>query len=148
MPEDVDKPLGFLGLVTGETPLLVQRRPEQTDEPREELAKPSRPGEPQTSGGVIYTKHTMPSLAQLLEEQRVATAVLLGEAESPDAWRLVVATSLAAGITVAGAVLTVLSLLAKPSQPDPFVGVTLLFGGLGLFATLVVALRRGRENAS
>jgi hypothetical protein len=88
--------------------------------------------------GIIYTEQReMPSLERLLTEHRVKSAVWERDtAQAPVA----VSTALAAAVTAIG--LTLLAVhVSGTNGPDPMLSAFLALAGLGLFATIVAALR-------
>jgi hypothetical protein len=95
-----------------------------------------------TSGGAIYTDiKDMPSLEALLAEYQVATAVIWKEPSRAVPSERIIGTSVVAGaITAIGAALLAVD-LASAAHPNPYISLMLLIGGLGLIATIVVALR-------
>lgn len=60
-------------------------------------------------------------------------------------WKLMIATAIAVTVTVIGAFLTVVAMLDRPLDPDPFVALLLLLSGSVLTAT-VVAIVRGDDR--
>jgi anti-sigma-K factor RskA len=94
--------------------------------------------------GVIYTSRAdMPALEDLLREHQIATAVLERESRrtTPDAWRVILATTAAAGILAVGLTLFVVNLVA-PVTPNPFTALFLALAGAVLVSTVVLASRR------
>lgn len=123
----------IVSLTSGENQ-IVQFRERVPEDPPEGTA---------IEGGPIYTSTSdMPSLEQLLEEYRVASAIFEREVLVPlrRPNRVVAATTLAATITAVGATLLVIA-IASVSHPNPYISLLMFLGGLGLLATILVELR-------
>jgi hypothetical protein len=58
-------------------------------------------------------------------------------------WRLITATALAVAVATVGVLLTLSALLGGGLTPSPIVALSVLFTGIALLATLLVALRTG-----
>jgi hypothetical protein len=58
-------------------------------------------------------------------------------------WRLMAATGLGVAVLTVGVVLTVIALAGGALAPNPLIALSVLFTGLVLVTTLVVALRNG-----
>jgi hypothetical protein len=122
----------ILSLTSGATRLLVPepRRPSDGDQDSRYM-----------EAGVIYHDlPDMPSLRELLAENRVLSAVWERDAGPP--WRAVIAASLAVAITTAGGVLLPAGVLTHGLHVNALLGLMLLLGGIGLLVSLVVALRQ------
>jgi hypothetical protein len=158
--EPSETPLGLIGLTTGETYRLARRVAVDTSGTTRE----SDSG----SGGVIYTEHDMPTLEALLEEYRVAVAVLerpteemdlspisenkataTSRGETPSSelvltqapWRIAVAGVLAGAFAAVGIVLMVSAGIPGGLRANPYMALVLFLGGVTFVATLVRALR-------
>jgi hypothetical protein len=122
--------------LTGGRAALVVPRAADPDEER-------YPGLQQEAavGDLIYTdEKDMPSLEQLLRENRVAYAVLEHESHHVSYLRVLAGGAVGVGTTVAGFFLLLQAIAPSVISANPYTALTLTLGGIVLVATLLVAL--------
>jgi hypothetical protein len=123
--------------LTGGQSALVVPKPSTAEKPPDVELQAHGP----STGAVIYTDETeMPSLEQLLKENRIAYAVLERESTHVSYVRVVAGAGIGVGTSVAGWVLFLQSVAGSTVRANPYTALSLALGGIVLIATLLVAL--------
>ena len=98
----------------------------------------------------IYTdEKDMPSLEQLLEENRVAYAVFERDARHVSYVKVIAAAAIGVATSTVGLALLVDAVADSALQANPYTALSLALGGIVLLATLLVGLYgppRGRPR--
>jgi hypothetical protein len=142
----------LVSLTSGETGLVVERPSEKPstftissspwapppgDGPSTFVSLSDQPLGPR----YIYTdEKDMPSLEQLLKENRVASAVIERDAPHAGYMRVIAATAIGVATSMVGWVLLVNAVSESGLRANPYTALSLALGGLVLLATLLVAL--------
>jgi hypothetical protein len=149
--ETPEATFGIVGLRSGRAHLVASRRSTRSGAEVEEG----------TRSGLIFTdRQDMPSLEQLLEENKVAYAVLERPVPTPEQplrvaveepvasgvlfrnyLRVAAGAAFAASVSAAGSIVLVDAIAEDALHANPYTALSLALGGLGLLATLLVAVK-------
>jgi hypothetical protein len=127
-----------VGLTDGKNALVVGRPPDGEDE---DVPTFSLQPDPLIGQRPIYTdEKDMPSLEQLLRENRIAYAVFERDARRVSYGRVVAASTIGVATSVVGWVLLLDAVAESAVRANPYTALSLALGGIVLLATLLVAL--------